>query len=90
MNKAEWQAAAYNAAIRWSKREQIDRTPRNFESIREMVARSANDLPEPIDGRHWGAVCRWLIREGVLRKTPVSKPAKSSHCALKPCYWVVR
>jgi hypothetical protein len=90
MTKEEWRAAAYAASIRWAKNQPADRTPRNFESIRGAIARSANGLDEPIDGRWWGAVAKWLIRDGWLKPVAVSKPAKSSHHALKPCYWVVR
>jgi hypothetical protein len=84
-----WQMAAYNYVLAWRRQVKQDR-PMTFEAVRLAVAAHFLDFNPPVDGRWWGAVAKWLIREGALRRCPGFGAAASSHGAAKPVYWVTR
>jgi len=89
LKKDEWQMAAYNRVLSW-RGQAAQARPMTFEAVRLAVVGHFPDLEPPVDGRWWGAVAKWLISEGVLRRCPGFGAAASSHGAAKPVYWVTR
>ena len=78
--RAEWQAKAFHALARWAKRARNDFT---IEQARDKVAQR---IPAPDDLRWWGTVTRSALAQGVIQRTPATRPARSSHYAEKPVY----
>lgn len=84
-----WQMAAYNYVLAWRRQVQQAK-PMTLEAVRLAVAGHFPDFDAPADGRWWGAVAKWLISEGALKRCPGFGAAASSHGAAKPVYWVTR
>lgn len=82
--REQWIAQACNAFARWAKRK-----PGRVGTIEVFRAELGEKVEEPPEARWWGAVTRYLARQGVIERTPEYWLARSSHLSPKPV-WRVR